>query len=75
MVSLEMQKKLVLDLPFLRYGAATCFQSRIFRGEISRKIREIWKKAMRGFSDLLQGMWDYIKSFEHRLDTLTAPWA
>ena len=57
------------------FGAAICFQSRIFRGEISRKIREILKKARRGFSDLLQGMWDYIKSYEHHLNTLNTPWA
>ena len=56
-------------------GAAICFQSRIFRGEISRKIREFLKMARRGFSDLLQGMWDYIKSYEHHLNTLNTPWA
>ena len=45
--------------------------SRIFRDKISRKIREFLKKARRGFLDPLKGMWDHIKSFEHRLDTLT----
>ena len=47
--------------------------SRIFRDKISRKIREILKKARRGFPDPLKGMWDYVKFFEHHLDTLTTP--
>ena len=37
----------------------------------SRKFREILKKARRGFSMPPKAVWDCIRSFEHRLDTLT----